>query len=362
MWVCFRVDASKELGIGHVSRCLSLADALRASGATCQFICSELPEFIREKIVRHGHNVSIFSSKDKKISLNPKPRVQKSTESRLMEDWVEDAKLTEKHFGSLTPDWLIVDHYSLDSRWESMMRNKSARLMVIDDLADRQHECDLLLDQNLVANWQSRYKEKVPDSCVLLLGPQFALLQKMYSDLRPFVKTRKGEIRRVLIHFGGTASSELSDLVLSVLQGLRYSEIKVDVVAGDLEDSLGLRSSGLRSSITFHTMVESLAPLILDADLFIGAGGATTWERCCLGLPSIVISVADNQEEVAAELNRLGIIRWIGGHENVSIQTIENTLESVFGQPLNPEWSLMAQELVDGFGCDRVVRYLQESG
>ena len=136
----------------------------------------------------------------------------------------------------------------------------------------------------------------------------------------------------------------------------------MDVVAGDLEDSLGLGSSGLRSSITFHTRVESLAPLILDADLFIGAGGATTWERCCLGLPSIVISVADNQEAVAAELNRLGIIRWIGSHENVSNQMIENTIESVFGKPLNPEWSLMGQELVDGFGCDRVVRYLQENG
>jgi UDP-2,4-diacetamido-2,4,6-trideoxy-beta-L-altropyranose hydrolase len=177
MFVIFRVDSSNAIGSGHVMRCLTLADALREKGCTCQFVCrnhlGKLSALIQEK----GYRVTLLPLQEFQVEAYPRHVAWVGA------DWRTDAKETGALIATLEtpPDWLVVDHYGLDARWETSLRPGVGRIFVMDDLVDRQHDCDLLLDQNLVANRASRYVGKVPKHAGLMLGPEYALLQPQYA-------------------------------------------------------------------------------------------------------------------------------------------------------------------------------------
>lgn len=355
MKVIFRTDASFEIGTGHVMRCLTLANALRRHGIKCSFICREHLGNALELIHTQGFEAMVLQGQEE---------VQKQAEVNgyslahskwLGTDWCIDAEQTIECAGGMI-DWLIVDHYAIDVRWESVLRSHCSKIMVIDDLADRPHDCDLLLDQNLVAQMDRRYDGKVPSYCGRMLGPDYALLQPQYAELHPLVPPRQGAVRRVLVYFGGADTDNLTSMVIAAFQTLALEDVTLDVVI----NSSSPHARSIRSqvhgrwNIILYYDLPTLAPLMAQADLAIGAGGATSWERCCLGLPALVITLAENQKAVAEELDRQGLIRWLGHKAEVSEAIFARALEDVYYTGLKLEWSARCKQLVDGQGAERV--------
>jgi UDP-2,4-diacetamido-2,4,6-trideoxy-beta-L-altropyranose hydrolase len=345
MNVVFRADASELIGHGHVRRTLTLAKKLRASGATIEFVSREYPGNLCDFVEENGFSVS---------------RLPAPGSGAL--SWHEDADLTRAAISkrSSPTDWLVVDHYDLDHRWEGALRPSARRIMVIDDLANREHNCDLLLDQNLVAGLGQRYTGKVLGGSGLLLGPAYALLEAAYTELHDRARPRGGPVRRILISFGGADADNLCARSLSAFTSLNRSGIEVDIAIGESSPHLAAlrKLAAPHRNVRVHAGTRSLALLLSEADLAIGAAGTTTWERLCLGVPSFVVTVAPNQEPGAAELNRLGLIRLVGDKGHASESSIASALDKVFQTGLDESWSKSCLATVDGRGTDRVAAAL----
>ncbi|MDI7863632.1 UDP-2,4-diacetamido-2,4,6-trideoxy-beta-L-altropyranose hydrolase [Rhizobiaceae bacterium n13] len=357
--VVFRVDASLDIGTGHVIRCLTLADRLRGQGAEVGFVCREFEGHLCDLIEGRGFNVSRLPLPAP--GWRPPSDGEPRHASWLGLSWQEDAEQTAEAIAyPRLPDWLVVDHYALDSRWEQTFRARGIKLLAIDDLADRSHSCNVLVDQNLVAGMVGRYEGRVPGNCTLLLGPTYAMLQSEYSVLRTRTSPREGPIRRVLVSFGGVDKDCLTEKTVDALLSLKVPQLQADVVLSSSSpqfDRIRKRIAG-NSAVRLHDRVASLAPLILAADLAIGASGTTNWERFCLGLPAVVVTVADNQTAIAAELAAHNLVEWLG-HASVVDQTlIEGALRKLLETGLDGTWSERCLNVVDGHGTDRVCAVL----
>lgn len=354
MQIVFRTDASHAMGTGHVMRCLTLASALRERDAAVSFICRE----------HDGHLCDLIEARGFAVSRLPAPKAATQVEDApahaawLGASWQKDAERTRAAIEVLgaRPAWLVVDHYAIDQRWEAALRTSVGRIMVIDDLADRAHDCDLLLDQNLVAQMYTRYRDKVSAACSLLLGPEYALLQPIYAELHEHILPRKGPIRRIFIFFGGADSDNLTGRVLDTFLHLNRPDIEVDVViaTGSPHAETIRRQVVGHDNVHLYSGLPTLAPLIAKADLAIGAGGATSWERLCLGLPALVVTLAENQCPIADELNQHGLVHWLGHRNAVDEMTIAQALGKLIHQGLDKDWSLHCLTAVDGNGVNRV--------
>ena len=347
------MDASSEMGAGHVMRCLSLATALQRGGAHCRFICRDHKGNLTMRIRREGFEVfvlpgnSFFRTSYQSDSSNPA--------THFGVDWGVDAQETIAALGPDRPDWLIVDHYALEARWHQKLRPYCRKIMVIDDLADRNHDCDLFLDQNLTAGMATRYDHLLPASCPRLLGPQFALLQAAYAKLHPLSPPRLGPVRRLLVSFGGRDPHGLTDSALLAILDLGRADLLVDLVADEESTRWPLLVEKVRGNphIQLHPSMDSLARLMLRADLALGAGGVTSWERCCLGLPALVVTTAENQIAIAKELHLRKMVRYLGHHSQLPFRCLQSALRDVLDENLE-DWSLRCLATVDGLGAERV--------
>lgn len=354
MNIAFRADASLNIGTGHVMRCLTLADALREQSAECHFICRE----------HEGHLMDHIKSCGYVVHALPKPYSKIAFESDLAHaswlgaNWSSDAQQTQRFIADLKLDWLILDHYALDCRWELALRSSCKRMMVVDDLADRQHDCDLLLDQNYGSSAQ-RYAGLVPAACTQLHGPEFALIKPIYVQRREQQRVRSGKIERVLIYFGGGADLiNLTGMTLCAFQVSELAGIELDIVIGSSyanKEELEAAAAS-RVSTSIHLRLPDLSELMARADIAIGAGGATTWERCCLGLPSVVISIADNQRPACEAMVGDGLLQYIGHVGDVSSELIREQVFKLMSEPeLLRELSTKSMKLVDGNGINRIL-------
>ena len=357
--IVFRVDASLKIGTGHVMRCLTLAEALRGRGCECRFICREHSGNLIDLISEHGFTAHGLPTADVSLGVDNEPD-SPSHAVWLGADWHKDAAQTRKAMGDVSADWLVIDHYAIDERWEREMRPSCRRLMVIDDLADRNHDCDLLLDQNLVEGWQDRYRGKVPETCALLLGPEYALLQPVYADLHDRVPPREGPIRRILVYFGGADTDNLTGMTISAFGLLKTDDVSMDVVINPASPHIASirKLAGRDKRISLHERLPSLAPLMARADLAIGAGGGTSWERCCLRLPTLIITVAENQRPIAEELDRTGLAQWLGHKDDIDAELLSRTLQMTLDTDTPPVCTQLYSVLVDGRGAERVASFL----
>jgi len=335
-------------------RCLTLANALAKKGSGVSFICREHDGHLCDLIEERGFVVHRLPAPAEGFTVDATP----AHSVWLGATWQEDADQTGAVIKTLgvKPDWLVVDHYALESRWEHALRPLVGCIFVIDDIADRTHDCDLLLDQNLFADMQTRYAGKVPEDCRLLLGPEYALLQPIYAELHDRIPPREGPVRRILISFGGADRDNLTGRALAAFLSLNRPDIDVDVVisdsspyAPDIRDQVAGHAN-----IHLHGNLPTLAPLMAKADLAIGAAGTTSWERVCLGLPALVVTLAENQRPIADGLQQLGLVRWLGHKDEVSEQSIKQALAELFEEGIDEEWSLRCRSAVDGKGVDRV--------
>ncbi|MBY0123451.1 UDP-2,4-diacetamido-2,4,6-trideoxy-beta-L-altropyranose hydrolase [Bacillus sp. S/N-304-OC-R1] len=314
MNIIIRVDASIEIGSGHVMRCLTLADFLQEKGAEVAFICANLEgnmiDFIRE------NRYKVFP-------------IGKGLGN------VIDAKATIDILNEHQVDLLIVDHYQIDSNWEKTIKEKyySIKLMVIDDLANREHECDLLLDQNYFKNLNNRYDHLIPAHCRKLLGPKYLLLRPEFY-LGDKVKKAYKTIQDILVFYGGSDPTNETLKVLEAFDRLEVSNINVHVVVG--------LSNGKRDHIkeicaetqySYYEQIDYIASLMRKSDLALGAGGVTMWERCFLGLPSIVTVVAENQIGSTHAAAEYGAIWNLGWHESVNMSNYVDIINRVLASP-----------------------------
>lgn len=334
--VIFRTDASVQIGSGHVMRCLTLAEALRERGAECRFICRELEGNLLEQIRQRGFAATGLLTRPEEGG-----RADSGTEGKSGPpagaglDWAADAAQTKVSAGGTAADWLIVDHYALDARWEQAMRPNCRKLMVIDDLADRQHDCDVLLDQNYYRNQDRRYHRLLPEQCMALLGPAYVLLRPEFAQARRQLRMRDGSVKRMLLFFGGSDPTNLTRLALNALAQINRPDIPVDVIVGPSNPnrySIEAQCAKLPNA-AYYCNVSNMAELISRADLGIGAGGAAMWERCYLGLPTITVVSADNQLRTTEDVAHLGAIEYLGRPDLLGVDGYARAIVDLAASP-----------------------------
>ncbi len=360
MNIVFRTDASLQIGTGHVMRCLTLADELRQRGAVVSFVCREHP----------GNLIGLIEGKGYSVKRLPQPTSEYFVTSEdvahaawLGVPWQQDATETLAALGGTQLGWLIVDHYALDRRWEQTLRPSVGKIMVIDDLADRPHDCDLLLDQNLYQNMATRYDELVPASCAKLLGPKYALLRPEFAQARKNLRQRDGQIRRILVFFGGVDPTNETAKAIYALVSIADRPFTVDVVVGGgnpHKQQIENLCAG-HEGFHYHCQVDNMAELMAAADLAIGAGGTATWERCAMGLTAIVTALATNQQELSERAARNGLCFYLSKPKNhpASSDKLLYILRVCLDFPETlRHYSVNCLKTVDALGIKRVVNIL----
>jgi UDP-2,4-diacetamido-2,4,6-trideoxy-beta-L-altropyranose hydrolase len=336
MKVVFRVDASLEMGTGHVMRCLTLANELKQQNHEIVFICRELT----------GNLILLI-----KYPVLVLPKNDNFQSDGLYLNWLgatqeQDAEQTIKVIPKNT-DLLIVDSYALDEIWHKKLIPYTKKIMVIDDLADRQFDCDVLLNQNLGTQIKD-YKDKVPNVCELLLGCDYALLRPEFPNLREnaLIKRKNTKvIKNILISMGG---SDITNKTYDILQEVS-DDLNIVVILGGISPHNKMIKNYAKSKKNVKVIVDAdnISRLMFDADLAIGAGGSTSWERCCLGLPTLLYVLAENQRKIAGNLEELGAVKIVNNLK-VNLQNILNNFSF---------WQIMsekAQTVCDGIGVKRI--------
>ena len=358
--ILIRADASVQIGTGHVMRCLTLANELCKRWVEVVFVCREFAGNLCGYIEEKGyvvHHLPVSDIQEQNIQSGLKHAAW------LGADWQTDARQVEEIIKGFEnpPDWLVFDHYALDERWEGYLRSYCKKIMVVDDLADRVHDCDLLLDQNFYENLETRYDKLVPPQCKKLLGPKYALLRPEFREARENLRKRDGHVKRIMIFFGGSDPTNETAKALEAIRMLNRPDIAVDVVVGSAnphKDKI-IELCAAMTNVAHHCQVENMAQLMADADLFIGGGGSTTWERCCLGLPSLVISIAANQNNIIGNVAAAGGAIFLGNAQQVTVDDIFAVLKNaVNDRQLLQSLFQNSIELVDGFGITRVRKVL----
>ena len=332
MLIVIRADASQSIGSGHIMRCLTLAARLMVLGAEVSFICRNLPGNLSEYIRRQGFEVHLLP-RDETLDLI----LERPEQGWLESTWKSDAEQTMeviKKYGRKI-DWLVVDHYGIDHHWQSRLRGIVSHIMVIDDLANRHHDCDVLLDQNYYHNAADRYYGLVSKDCSLFLGPHYLFLREEFYRAQKDMRIRTGEVSNILVFYGGADTTNETEKCITGLSDYISPKIEINVVTGqsnsNKERIRDICSS--RSKMYYHCQVSNIAELMNKADLAFGAGGSTTWERCFLGLPSIVTVIAENQMETTRAVSDLGAIWNLGWYEEVTIASLVEVAESLFMKP-----------------------------
>lgn len=313
-----RVDSSEVIGSGHLMRCLTLAEKMREDGWEVHFICRDLPSSLAALVERQGFYLHLL----------PRHRHDASLEGYAawltVPQEVDAEETSEVLQGLPAVGRLVIDSYALDNEWERRMRLLAREIFVIDDLANRPHDCDTLLDQNFYRTMEKRYIGLVPPTCRLLLGPRHALLRREFYEARKTLRRRDGKLRRILVFYGGSDQTCETEKAIAALLQLKLPGIDVDVVVGGGNP----RQEPIRSIcdehefLHYHLQVSNMAELMARADLALGAGGTTTWERCFLGLPAIVTAIAENQFEICRDCAEAGLIYYLGKWDEVTQEDI----------------------------------------
>lgn len=336
MKIGIRADASPELGTGHLMRCRALARTLKRRGAEIVFFSGRLPEWLARELMSDGFRY---------VQLDDRPDEQEAIINELTRE-------TEETF-----DWLVVDHYGWGEQQESAVAPHVRRLMVIDDLANRRHYCDLLLDQNDFSQAHQRYNGLVPPSARMLLGSRYALLRDEFAANREAVKIRDGHVKTLFVCFGGSDPTNETVKALEALNDESFADLSIHIVIGRSHSRIDQIVQKCQADPRIHLHIQSgqIAKLMAQSDLALAAGGTMTWERYCMGLPGLVIAVADNQIEIAMSGQNAGVDWYLGESWQVNESQIRSVLLEAMSNPAYVRTAQQAAfEKVDGRGTERV--------
>ncbi|WP_169507170.1 UDP-2,4-diacetamido-2,4,6-trideoxy-beta-L-altropyranose hydrolase [Pleomorphomonas koreensis] len=357
-----RADASVLIGIGHVMRCLTLANALSDAGVEVHFICRDHPGHLRDLISARGFAVHMLRPGRKGYP----ECTDAPPHAAWLNAWPEDdAEACRRIIAEIGQTHLaIIDHYGLDRRFEALLRDVIPCLAVVDDLADRPHACDILLDQN-AGREAGDYEGLVSQGTTVLAGTRWALLRPEFGQLREasIARRTKGDLTSILITMGGIDALGVTSRALAALANCGLGEtIRVCAVMGGHSPHLqAVRDVSTKLPFLVEVLVDdpNMARRMLDADLALGAGGTTSWERCCLGLPSIVSALASNQTRTVDALVEAGAARAVRltndyeGKLGEMIQTLSRSPEAMRRMSSN------AAALCDGLGTKRFIEAIR---
>ncbi|WP_430790867.1 UDP-2,4-diacetamido-2,4,6-trideoxy-beta-L-altropyranose hydrolase [Virgibacillus flavescens] len=352
MNVCFRVDASNEIGSGHIMRCLTIADSLKNRGDQVTFICRNHIGHLSELIKEKGYDVlKLVNVRDNTQSIESEffhTNWLGTSEDEDLSETVQELKKQHLKF-----DWIVIDHYAIGKTWHKKIRKFIPNIMVIDDLADREHDCDILLDQNYFQNQYERYTNLVPNDCKQLIGPKYSLLRDEFSELHDVEKSGNTP-KTAIIFYGG---SDPTNETIKAINAVNKFDIHVHVVVGPsnfLKDEI--KNLCKDKNINFHYNINYMAQLMQKADFAICAGGSTTWERYCVGTPAILTAVAYNQIELCENVGKLGIDYYLGTHDTIREEDIKQQVVSFLHMDANV--GKKAKKIVDGKGKTRVLEWI----
>jgi UDP-2,4-diacetamido-2,4,6-trideoxy-beta-L-altropyranose hydrolase len=350
-----RADASTSIGTGHIIRCLVLADAFKLRNWKTIFISRKLPGNLLSLIKKKHFLIELQTPDNYKFNeINHDNYIE-----NLGVSWSEDANETIEAIKKLAniPDLLVVDHYSLDILWENKLRSFVGKIFVIDDLAKNNHEADFILNQDYLPNYKKHYKNLNFEKSKLLLGTKYALIHPDFCKARQKVN-RDRNIKKILVFYGGTDISNETGKALCAINNLNQTDIKIDVVIGSANPH-GLKLINIfasNSNIKFFKPQNNLANLMLNADIFFGAGGSTTIETLCMGLPSLLTTTAKNQVPFIHFLDDKGIVTYLGTKEDVKQADIEISFQKLLkSTQILEHQSKQGMKLVDGKGVRRLM-------
>ena len=356
MNIIFRVDASTNIGSGHVRRCLILASYLRNRGANVSFICREVI----------GNLCCLLEEAQFIVHRLPFDHLTAGKSAphdmRVGDDAISSAAIIDKH-GPF--DWLVIDHYGLDQRWEQAISQSVRNIFVIDDLASHSHSCNALLNHAYLTGLHKRYNSLVAQNTHLLLGPKYFILNPAFHIAKSNAIPLASRNQRILIFFGGADGTDETTKAIHSLQQIASFNIDVDVVItrqnthGDCIRTLVQNTK----RYTLHEDLPDLSRLMARATIVLGAGGGTIYESLFMGLPSIVVTTAEHQTAAARQLHQSKLILWLGSTQSIATPAIRDTIKSWVSKasdklPLEPG-KLM--NVVDGQGLARIEKVLENS-
>lgn len=324
MKVVFRVDSSTQIGSGHLMRCLTLAGQLhKEKQADILFLSRDLLGNLTKLVQEQGYRLALLPRAEVDKSLTGYAGWLAVTQDKDAKDCID--VLREE----LSIEILVVDSYAIDETWERQIRPFVRKIIVIDDLANRKHDCDILLDQNFYLDKNIRYQGLVPEICQLLLGPQHVLLREEFYEAKKHLRKRDGRIWNILVFYGG---SDLTNETMKALQAIVMldgcDQLTVNVIVGVSNPHRAEVKDFCQQYefLYYYCQVDNIAKFMSEADLSLGAGGTTTWERCFLGLPTIVTAIAENQVRICEDCAKERYIVYLGINKDVTVQTIYREL------------------------------------
>ena len=324
MRIAIRVDSSSIIGSGHLMRCLSLSQYLRDYGHSIFFISRDLDGDLSKIVRGKGFFLHKIGRSEIKYSLSGYSEWLTVPEDVDADDTIRILSTIGK------VDMVIVDHYAIGEIWENKLYRVVKKIFVIDDLANRKHNCDFLLDQTFGREYENKYNSLLPKECKQFLGTSYCLLKEEYRKLKHSAKTRD-KINKVLVFFGGSDDTGETIKMLNAIKIGNFSSYSFVVIVGDnnfRKDEIKFLCEDLEN-VEFHCQVDNMEYYISICDIAISAPGANTWERCILGLPSVITITADNQVEIASALVREKAAILVGNYTSVTVDVYNKVISSL---------------------------------
>lgn len=347
--IVFRCDSSNKIGNGHVKRCLFLAKELKKIGEQCIFFT----------INYSGNSINEIKSQGFDIKIIPKNTKTTSKKNEVF-DIEYDAQQTINLLSGIKPKLFVVDNYQLDINWEIIIKKHCYKLMVIDDLANRSHKCDIFLDHNLKENIADAYRFLIPNNCIKLFGPKYALVDLALNTTQKSIKIKTGKVQNILVSF---SKGDLEGMTLKLLKAfisIREKEINIFFIVNNESpyyDQIK-KIANKYCNIKILDYQKSLLPLMLKSDYAFGGGGVSCLERCCLGISSSVICLSKNQEELINTLSKKNLIRNLGDYKKITIKKLKDELYFVKNLKLDKKNSKDCMKILDGLGSKRVAEFI----
>jgi len=336
--ILIRADGGLRLGFGHLVRCLTLAAELMRAGHRVTLVCRAQAGLPEDWVRASGCDLHLLPD-----------------ETGPEADAVACGQLVAQ--GAI--DAVVVDHYELTAAWEQVVGAGGCGVLAIDDMANRPHRCDMLLDQNYHLDAAARYASLIPVGTRCLLGPEYALLRPAFAAERRTTEPRRGQVGHVLVFFSGGDDQGQTRMAMDALRAWRQG-VNVDVVVGHATPGKEEIEAACRDyGYNFHCQIDYMAVLLAKADLVIGAPSTTSWERCAVGAPALLTVLAENQRALGKSLAEYGAVRLIGDAREVMAQDYLAALRQLSGSDI-ATMSQRAWSLVDGQGASRVRLAMEE--
>jgi len=332
--IAFRADASESIGIGHLIRCLALAEELKNKNHSCFFVTKIQNKDLIERIEKnHKH-----------LQINPNANLEQDNKELL--NFSNQNKI----------DWIITDHYDINSEYIQKLKNKNYNVLSIDDNAIISYHSDIVLNQNIGAE---KLKYSNEEYTKFLLGPKYALIrnQLLVRDK----KTQRSSVKKILIMLGGT---DEDNIILKIIKSIKeIKDVEFLVIIGPLNphyNELKKYIDSEKINVKLIRSPENLADFYLDSDIAISAGGSSCYEFSYFGIPNIIITLAKNQVKIAKELDRQKISIYIGDIQKIDFNNLRKKLkELISNSSIRNTMSKNGKKLVDGKGKERTIDFME---